>query len=92
MATIRTRWERLDERFEPVDGDRFVLSGDAPVISPTLLCERLETHRREGAAATILSVRPPDPREYGRVIRGGDGSVEAIVEAGDASAEELAVD
>jgi bifunctional UDP-N-acetylglucosamine pyrophosphorylase/glucosamine-1-phosphate N-acetyltransferase len=62
------------------------------VISPRLLSELLETHRREGAAATILSFRPPDPREYGRVIRDGDGSVRAIVEAGDASPDELAVD
>jgi len=75
-----------------VDSDLFVLSGDAPVISPALLSDLLETHRREGAAATILSFRPPDPREYGRVIRDGNGSVRAIVEAGDASPDELAVD
>jgi bifunctional UDP-N-acetylglucosamine pyrophosphorylase / glucosamine-1-phosphate N-acetyltransferase len=72
--------------------DLLVLSGDAPVISPQVLRDLLETHRREGAAATILSFRPPDPREYGRVIRDGDGSVQAIVEAGDASPAELAVD
>jgi bifunctional UDP-N-acetylglucosamine pyrophosphorylase / glucosamine-1-phosphate N-acetyltransferase len=72
--------------------DLFVLSGDAPVISPQVLRELLETHRREGAVATILSFRPPDPRQYGRVIRKGDGSVQAIVEAGDASPDELAVD
>ncbi len=75
-----------------VASDLFVLSGDAPVISPTLLRDLLETHRRESAAATILSFRPPDPREYGRVIRDGDGAVQAIVEAADASSDELAVD
>jgi bifunctional UDP-N-acetylglucosamine pyrophosphorylase/glucosamine-1-phosphate N-acetyltransferase len=80
------------QELDGVAGDLFVLSGDAPVISPLLLSELLETHRREGAAATILSFRPPDPREYGRVIRDGDGSVRAIVEAGDASPDELAVD
>jgi bifunctional UDP-N-acetylglucosamine pyrophosphorylase/glucosamine-1-phosphate N-acetyltransferase len=80
------------EALDGVAGDLFVLSGDAPVISPTLLRDLLEAHRREGAAATILSFRPPDPRQYGRVIRDGDGSVEAIVEAADASPEELAVD
>jgi bifunctional UDP-N-acetylglucosamine pyrophosphorylase / glucosamine-1-phosphate N-acetyltransferase len=80
------------QELDGVAGDLFVLSGDAPVISPRLLSELLETHRREGASATILSFRPPDPREYGRVIRDGDGSVRAIVEAGDASPAELAVD
>jgi len=73
-------------------GDVLVLSGDAPVVSPDALGELLETHRREGAAATVLSFRPDDPREYGRVLRGDDGTVRAIVEAGDASPEELAVD
>ena len=73
-------------------GDVLVLSGDAPAVSPDALGELLETHRREGAAATVLSFRPDDPREYGRVLRGDDGSVRAIVEAGDASPEELAVD
>jgi bifunctional UDP-N-acetylglucosamine pyrophosphorylase/glucosamine-1-phosphate N-acetyltransferase len=80
------------QELDGVAGDLFVLSGDAPVISPRLLSELLETHRREGASATILSFRPPDPREYGRVIRDGHGSVRAIVEAGDASPDELAVD
>src|SRR4029450_12380035 len=60
------------QELDGVAGDLFVLSGDAPMISPRLLSELLETHRREGAAATILSFRPPDPREYGSVIRDGD--------------------
>jgi bifunctional UDP-N-acetylglucosamine pyrophosphorylase / glucosamine-1-phosphate N-acetyltransferase len=75
-----------------VGGDLLVLSGDTPTLSPELLQALLETHRRESAAATILSFRPEDPREYGRVIRDDSGSVKAIVEAGDASPEELAVD
>ena len=73
-------------------GDLLVLSGDAPAVSPDALRELLETHRREGAAATVLSFRPADPRAYGRVLRADDGSVRAIIEARDASPEELAVD
>src|SRR5213592_4536819 len=60
------------QAFGDVAGDLLVLSGDAPVVSPNLLRELLDTHRREGAAATILSFRPRDPRDYGRVIRGGN--------------------
>jgi bifunctional UDP-N-acetylglucosamine pyrophosphorylase / glucosamine-1-phosphate N-acetyltransferase len=75
-----------------VSGDLLVLSGDAPAVSPQALRELLETHRRENAAATILSFRPADPREYGRILRAGDGTVRAIVEAGDATPDELAVD
>jgi bifunctional UDP-N-acetylglucosamine pyrophosphorylase/glucosamine-1-phosphate N-acetyltransferase len=77
---------------EGVEGDLFVLIGDAPVLSPQLLQELLETHRRESAAATVLSFRPSDPREYGRVIRDESGAVREIVEAGDATPDQLAVD
>jgi bifunctional UDP-N-acetylglucosamine pyrophosphorylase / glucosamine-1-phosphate N-acetyltransferase len=79
------------QALDGVTGDLFVLSGDAPLISADVLGALLETHRREGAAATVLSFRPPDPRDYGRVIRSGDGAVQAIVEAGDASPDELSV-
>ena len=74
-----------------VEGELFVLSGDAPGLSPELLRGLLELHRREEAAATILSFQPDDPREYGRVIRDEQGAVQEIVEAGDATPEQLAV-
>jgi bifunctional UDP-N-acetylglucosamine pyrophosphorylase / glucosamine-1-phosphate N-acetyltransferase len=77
---------------EGVHGDLFVLIGDAPTLSPELLRDLLETHRREDAAATILSFRPTDRRDYGRVIRDENGAVREIVEAGDATPEQLAVD
>jgi bifunctional UDP-N-acetylglucosamine pyrophosphorylase / glucosamine-1-phosphate N-acetyltransferase len=77
---------------EGIEGDLLVLSGDTPTLSSDLLAELLETHRREGAAATVLSFRPPDSREYGRVIRDEAGAVREIVEAVDATPEQLAVD
>ena len=80
------------ESLDGVSGDILVLSGDAPAVSPEVLRSLLDTHRIENAAATILSFRPADPREYGRILRAEDGSVRGIVEAGDATADELAVD
>jgi bifunctional UDP-N-acetylglucosamine pyrophosphorylase/glucosamine-1-phosphate N-acetyltransferase len=80
------------EALDGVSGDLLVLSGDAPAVSPEVLLSLLDTHRIENAAATILSFRPTDPREYGRILRADDGSVRGIVEAGDATADELAVD
>ena len=68
-----------------------VLSGDTPLLTSALLRELLDTHRREEAAATVLSFEPDDLREYGRVVRNGSGALAAIVEAADASPEELAV-
>ena len=77
---------------EGVAGDLLVLSGDAPALSPELLRDLLEAHRRDDAAATILSFRPADPREYGRIIRDEKDAVREIVEAADATPEQLAVD
>src|SRR6266511_163392 len=84
--------EAARSALDGVAGELFVLTGDAPVLSPQLLRELLEAHRSEGAAATILSFRPSDPRDYGRVIRDESGAVREIVEAGDATPDQLAVD
>ena len=69
-----------------------VLSGDTPLITTECLGELVRVHREADAAATVLSFVPDDPRRYGRIVRGGDGSVVAIVEAGDATEEQLAID
>jgi bifunctional UDP-N-acetylglucosamine pyrophosphorylase / glucosamine-1-phosphate N-acetyltransferase len=70
---------------EGYDGDVLILSGDTPMLTADLLRELVETHRREGAAATILSAEPPDPRLYGRIVRDADGTVLKVVEGTDAA-------
>jgi bifunctional UDP-N-acetylglucosamine pyrophosphorylase/glucosamine-1-phosphate N-acetyltransferase len=45
-------------------------------------------HEREDAAVTVLSFEPDYPLPYGRIVRGYDGGVEAIVEDKDASPEQ----
>jgi bifunctional UDP-N-acetylglucosamine pyrophosphorylase / glucosamine-1-phosphate N-acetyltransferase len=76
---------------EGFDGDVLVLNGDVPGIRAELLRELIETHRGAAAAATVLTFEPPDPRQYGRIVRDAEGGVAKIVEAGDATAEELAI-
>ena len=66
-----------------------VLSGDTPLLTTELLEQLVETHRREEAGATVLTFEPDDVRSYGRIVRAADGTVEAIVEAGDATPEQL---
>ncbi len=73
------------------EGDVLVVTGDAAAITAELLSRLLETHRGEDAAATVLSFESADPGAYGRIVRSADGALEAIVEAGDASEEELAL-
>jgi bifunctional UDP-N-acetylglucosamine pyrophosphorylase/glucosamine-1-phosphate N-acetyltransferase len=79
---------------EALDGaadDVLVLSGDTPLLTSDVLHELVETHRREGVAATVLSFEPDDPKQYGRVIRGEDGGLAEIVEHRDATEAQRAV-
>jgi bifunctional UDP-N-acetylglucosamine pyrophosphorylase/glucosamine-1-phosphate N-acetyltransferase len=64
-------------------GDVLVLAGDAALVRPETLRKLLETHRSSAAAATVLTFRRDDPGSYGRIVRGGNGSISAIVEATD---------
>ena len=57
-----------------------VLSGDHPLVQPELIEGLVAAHVAQGAAATMLTTEELDPTGYGRVVRGGDGSVERIVE------------
>src|SRR5689334_18719227 len=76
---------------EGFDGDVLVVTGDAAAITSELLTGLLETHRAAGAAATVLSFEPTEPGAYGRIVRDNEGSLQAIVEARDASDDELAI-
>ena len=73
------------------DGDVLVVTGDAATITTDLLAALLETHRSEAAAATVLSFELPEPGAYGRIVRDPGGALQAIVEARDASDDELKI-
>jgi bifunctional UDP-N-acetylglucosamine pyrophosphorylase / glucosamine-1-phosphate N-acetyltransferase len=68
-------------------GALLVLDAAAPLLTRDHLTALVEEHEREGAAVTILSFHGED-LPYGRVVRGDDGSVQEIVEDGDASPEQ----
>jgi bifunctional UDP-N-acetylglucosamine pyrophosphorylase/glucosamine-1-phosphate N-acetyltransferase len=87
VDAVRSARKLLEGKVDEI----LVLSGDTPLLTSALLGKLVETHRQEKAAATVLSFCPEDVRSYGRVLRDEKGGVSAIVEAGDASPEELAV-
>jgi bifunctional UDP-N-acetylglucosamine pyrophosphorylase / glucosamine-1-phosphate N-acetyltransferase len=64
---------------------------DMPLISPTMLQRLLAQHVATDATFTIVTVIADDPRGFGRVVRGADGSVTAVVEEADCSPEQLAM-
>ena len=74
----------------PGDADEvLVLSGDVPLVLGEQLVAVIEQRRLDDAAIALASVFAADPGQLGRVVRSEFGSVERIVEARDASHEEL---
>ncbi len=81
-----------EKEFQDFDGDIFILCGDVPLLSKNTLQKLIETHRKDKAACTVLTVKLQDPGSYGRIIRKSDGTVSRIVEYRDASTDEKLVD
>ncbi len=73
------------------DGDVVVLVGDAPLVDGDFLRGLIADHRRTGCAATVATAVLESPGCYGRIARAGGGEVQRIVEARDASPEQLAI-
>jgi bifunctional UDP-N-acetylglucosamine pyrophosphorylase / glucosamine-1-phosphate N-acetyltransferase len=74
------------------DGTVLILFGDVPLIRAETMVRLVEAvAAEEGPAIAVLGFRPPMPGAYGRIIAEGDGRVRRMVEARDASPEELAV-
>ena len=69
--------------------DVLVVPGDTPLLTSSLLAQLVESHREHNASATVLSFTPPDAGSYGRIVREADGGLARIVEAADATPEEL---
>jgi len=73
------------------DGDLVVIVGDAAMIRTETVKTLLETHRRQGAAVTLVTAILDDPKWFGRIIRDPSGNLLRIVEAKDATPDEYAI-
>ena len=67
-----------------------VLSGDVPLVTGADLDAILDARREDDAAIALASVFAADPAQLGRVVRSEFGTVERIVEAKDATPDQLA--
>ncbi len=78
-----------------LDGFRgivLVLYGDSPLITgETLRGLAAALAEPAGPAMAVLGMRPDDPAQYGRLLLGADGGLEAIVEFADADAQARAI-
>ncbi len=77
---------------DPAATDVLIVNGDVPLVDPDVLRGVLAARREAGAAIALVSVEAWEPGRLGRVVRADDGSVARIVEAKDATPDELAID
>lgn len=75
------------------NGDVLILFGGDPLITPETMKKLLDRRRGDDdPAVVVLGFRPPEPGLYGRLIVDGAGRLQAILEARDATPEQLATD
>ncbi|MFF3215200.1 bifunctional UDP-N-acetylglucosamine diphosphorylase/glucosamine-1-phosphate N-acetyltransferase GlmU [Streptomyces sp. NPDC002886] len=72
-------------------GTVVVVCGDTPLLTGETLAALTATHEADGNAVTVLTAEVPDSTGYGRIIRGADGAVTAIVEHKDATDAQRAI-
>ncbi len=90
--TPRGTGDAVGAALASVPGDAaeiLVLSGDVPLVTGADLDAVLEARRQDDAAIALASVFAADPARLGRIVRGEFGTVERIVEANDATPDEL---
>ena len=68
-----------------------VTYGDMPLLRAETLRELVERQRANPGPVTLLTVVADDPRGFGRILRGRDGTVAAIVEEAAASPDQLQI-
>ena len=74
------------------DGDILIVYVDTPLIRLSTLEQMLAARRNEpGPALVVLGFRPDEPGAYGRLVVNGHGVLESIVEAKDATPEQLMI-
>lgn len=79
-----------EDALDGFEGDLVVLYGDSPLV-PASAIEHLFESLAEGAAIGVLGFDAAEPGLYGRLITSGAGDLEAIVEAREATPEQLDV-
>lgn len=70
------------------DGTVVVLCGDTPLLTEDTVREFVNNHISSGSDLSILSADLVNPTNYGRIIRGMEGTVIKIVEEKDATPDQ----
>jgi bifunctional UDP-N-acetylglucosamine pyrophosphorylase/glucosamine-1-phosphate N-acetyltransferase len=65
-----------------------ILAGDTPLLRSETLRRLAQAYEASGSPLALVTVRPRDPKGYGRIVRDAAGAVQRVVEEKDASPEE----
>jgi bifunctional UDP-N-acetylglucosamine pyrophosphorylase/glucosamine-1-phosphate N-acetyltransferase len=68
-----------------------VFYADMPLLRHETLARLIAAQRQNRGPITMLTISVPDPRGFGRIVRGADGSVAAIVEEKECTPEQLGI-
>jgi bifunctional UDP-N-acetylglucosamine pyrophosphorylase / glucosamine-1-phosphate N-acetyltransferase len=68
-----------------------VTYADMPLLRPETLARLVEAQKENPGPISMLTVMNPDPRGFGRILRGPDGNVQAIIEEAAATPEQLSI-
>jgi len=80
------------ETLGDITGDVLVLFGADPIVSSETLSAMLARRREsDNPAVVVLGFRPQDPSAYGRLVTDSEGTLNAIVEAKEATPEQSAI-
>jgi len=72
-------------------GQVVIISADMPLLRAETIAALAQRQASNPGPLSLLTVSGPDPRGFGRIVRGANGGVLAIVEEAQATPEQLAI-
>ncbi|MFH1873839.1 MAG: bifunctional UDP-N-acetylglucosamine diphosphorylase/glucosamine-1-phosphate N-acetyltransferase GlmU [Pseudomonadota bacterium] len=80
---------QTEKQLSSFSGHILILCGDVPLIRLETLQVLVNKTIKNKSSCGVLTFAIPEPGHYGRIVRNGEGKIIKIVEAKDASPEEL---
>lgn len=75
----------------PAEGHVVIVNGDVPLLRPETVEALIAHHVETRSVLSLLSCDQDDPAELGRIVRDASGRMTGIVEARDATREQLEI-
>ena len=83
--------KQAESQIKQHDGPVLILCGDTPLLREKTLKNMVNKHEKNDSGLTVLTAELDDPTGYGRIIRGGNQTINRVVEEKDASEKERSI-